>query len=504
MNWDSAEHLSVAANLLTENERNESLFVNEFPDNEDESEEPCDDSLTLEEIRQAQSQFVKARDWEQFHTPRNLVMALVGEVGELAEIFQWKGEVKPGLPEFKAEERVHLGEEISDVLLYLIRLADVCGVNVSQAVTDKIQKNARKYPADKCRGSCAKYTTLGNSLPSSSARPREVPGIVATPAIPSSVAVPAAVCTVLSPSSSSAQRMSSQVNAAHSPNKSGSPVSQTGNPGSLGASGDTLTPCFTTTSMGSADDASKRKRFKEDQLEALTDIAEQYNWSLSSVTHADRKRLMVQYCITKERMQNFFNNRKPKEMKRLRPSQTLNPSSDPTLSHAPGASYPVTYLDLSDPIPGNQPDVSSLTAAAESIVLELQQHVAAAAAGSSSMQALLNGGSSNQACNTSAPLQPSSIEPVSSPAVEALTDASPHPMQHQPLLMVPGVPTLPSTSLPMVMPGAGPPQMLMDMQQQMQQQMHHFQMMHQQHMMQQHMVQQQAIMESLHAQQQQR
>ena len=94
----------------------------------------------------------------QFHQPRNLLLALVGEVGELSEIFQWKGEVAPGLPDFSREERIHVGEELSDCLLYLVRLADVCGINISQAVSDKIAKNAAKYPAELCRGSAEKYT----------------------------------------------------------------------------------------------------------------------------------------------------------------------------------------------------------------------------------------------------------------------------------------------------------------------------------------------------------
>ena len=94
----------------------------------------------------------------QFHQPRNLLLALVGEVGELSEIFQWKGEVAPGLPDFLEGERIHVGEELSDCLLYLVRLADVCGINLSQAVSDKIKKNAANYPVERCHGSADKYT----------------------------------------------------------------------------------------------------------------------------------------------------------------------------------------------------------------------------------------------------------------------------------------------------------------------------------------------------------
>ncbi|MED6194357.1 hypothetical protein PIB30_027743 [Stylosanthes scabra] len=72
--------------------------------------------------------------------------AQVGEVGELSEIFQWKGEVAKGLPNWSEDEKEHLEEELSDVLLYLVQLADVCGLDLGQAALTKILKNANKYP----------------------------------------------------------------------------------------------------------------------------------------------------------------------------------------------------------------------------------------------------------------------------------------------------------------------------------------------------------------------
>ena len=71
----------------------------------------------------------------------------VGEVGELSEIFQWKGEVPKGLPGWEEREMEHLGEELADVLLYLIRLSDMCGVDLGKAAQRKMELNARKYPA---------------------------------------------------------------------------------------------------------------------------------------------------------------------------------------------------------------------------------------------------------------------------------------------------------------------------------------------------------------------
>lgn len=81
----------------------------------------------------------------------------VGEVGELSEIFQWKGEVERGLPNWKTSEKEHLGEELSDVLLYLVRLADICGVDLGQAAMKKLIKNGTKYPVETCKISSYLY-----------------------------------------------------------------------------------------------------------------------------------------------------------------------------------------------------------------------------------------------------------------------------------------------------------------------------------------------------------
>ncbi|KAJ9568201.1 hypothetical protein OSB04_004167 [Centaurea solstitialis] len=102
--------------------------------------------VSLEELRDKLAEFAKVRNWDQYHSPRNLLLALVGEVGELSEIFQWKGEVERGLPNWSSDDKKHLEEEISDVLLYLVQLADVCGLDLGQAALSKIVKNAQKYP----------------------------------------------------------------------------------------------------------------------------------------------------------------------------------------------------------------------------------------------------------------------------------------------------------------------------------------------------------------------
>ena len=91
---------------------------------------------TLEEVRARAEIFCHERDWTQFHTPNNLMLALTGEVGELCECFQWKNQLQPHeiADKFSEEEIIHIGEEIADVMIYSIRLADIIGVDLAAAV----------------------------------------------------------------------------------------------------------------------------------------------------------------------------------------------------------------------------------------------------------------------------------------------------------------------------------------------------------------------------------
>ncbi|WMV48470.1 hypothetical protein MTR67_041855 [Solanum verrucosum] len=126
-------------------------------------EEGAKGVVSLEELKKKMADFAKEREWDQFHTPRNLLLAMVGEVGELSEIFQWKGEVPRGLPDWEEKEKQHLGEELSDVLLYLVRLSDICGIDLGNAVLRKLELNAIKYPVNLCKGSSKKLTLLSKS-----------------------------------------------------------------------------------------------------------------------------------------------------------------------------------------------------------------------------------------------------------------------------------------------------------------------------------------------------
>ena len=91
--------------------------------------------------------FADERDWQRFHTPRNLMLALTGEVGELAEIFQWLTDEEVARLADDPARFTHLQEEVADVLLNLVRLASVLKLDINAAVRDKLQKNAIKYPA---------------------------------------------------------------------------------------------------------------------------------------------------------------------------------------------------------------------------------------------------------------------------------------------------------------------------------------------------------------------
>ncbi|XP_063157446.1 dCTP pyrophosphatase 1 [Candoia aspera] len=113
---------------------------------------------TLEDIRSLQAAFAAERGWGKYHQPRNLLLALVGEVGELAELFQWREEAPKGLPGWTPSEREALADELSDVLIYLVALANKCHVDLPSAALHKIEKNCLKYPAKQVYGSSKKYT----------------------------------------------------------------------------------------------------------------------------------------------------------------------------------------------------------------------------------------------------------------------------------------------------------------------------------------------------------
>lgn len=110
---------------------------------------------SLEQIKERLRTFTTARDWDQFHSPKNLAMAMIVEAAELVEHFQWLTEDQSQtLPPDKLAE---VEQEIADIQIYLIRLADKLDIDMEQAVNAKMELNEKKYPAEKVRGRAVKY-----------------------------------------------------------------------------------------------------------------------------------------------------------------------------------------------------------------------------------------------------------------------------------------------------------------------------------------------------------
>jgi len=111
-------------------------------------------SLDLEQLAAYLHSFAADRNWEQFHTPKNLAMALAGEVGELVEVFQW---LTPGQSaQLDEDARQHASDELADVAIYLVRLADVLGIDLGAAVTTKMAANELRYTVEASRDSAKK------------------------------------------------------------------------------------------------------------------------------------------------------------------------------------------------------------------------------------------------------------------------------------------------------------------------------------------------------------
>ena len=108
----------------------------------------------MEELKSIINEFIRVRDWEQYHAPKNLAMALSVEAAEIVEIFQWN---KAGDP-LSPVEQEHLRQEIGDVLVYLLELAEKFEIDIVQAAKDKMILNGKKYPIEKVKGKSDKYT----------------------------------------------------------------------------------------------------------------------------------------------------------------------------------------------------------------------------------------------------------------------------------------------------------------------------------------------------------
>ncbi len=119
-----------------------------------------DSSTTVTALRERVLAFVRERDWEQFHTPKNLSMALAAEAAELMEHFLWATPAQSCEIAIEPAKRAKIAEELADVVIYALEFANMTGLDVSAAIEAKMSANAQKYPVEKARGRADKYTEL--------------------------------------------------------------------------------------------------------------------------------------------------------------------------------------------------------------------------------------------------------------------------------------------------------------------------------------------------------
>jgi dCTP diphosphatase len=119
-----------------------------------------DSATTLGDLKTRVLGFVREREWEQFHSPKNLSMALAAEAGELMEHFLWaSGEQSLAIAR-QPEKRAKIADELADVVIYALEFANMTGLDVAGAIEAKMATNAKKYPIEKARGRSEKYTEL--------------------------------------------------------------------------------------------------------------------------------------------------------------------------------------------------------------------------------------------------------------------------------------------------------------------------------------------------------
>ncbi|MFW3338154.1 nucleotide pyrophosphohydrolase [Aliarcobacter butzleri] len=115
-------------------------------------------SMDIKKIEKVLKQFSQERDWEQFHSPKNLSMALSVEASELVEIFQWLTEEQSYT--LSDSKKQHTKEEVADIAIYLLRICMKLDIDLEEAILEKMKKNEEKYPVEKVKGSAKKYTEL--------------------------------------------------------------------------------------------------------------------------------------------------------------------------------------------------------------------------------------------------------------------------------------------------------------------------------------------------------
>ncbi len=119
-----------------------------------------DSATTLAELKARVLAFVQARDWEQFHSPKNLSMALAAESGELMEHFLWATPEQSAAIARDSAKRQKIADELADVVIYALEFANITGLDLAAAIETKMAANAQKYPVEKAKGRSEKYTEL--------------------------------------------------------------------------------------------------------------------------------------------------------------------------------------------------------------------------------------------------------------------------------------------------------------------------------------------------------
>ena len=119
-----------------------------------------DSATMMSDLKARVLAFVHERDWEQFHSPKNLSMALAAETGELMEHFLWATPEQSRAIATEPAKRAKIADELADVVIYAIEFANMTGLDISAAIEAKMAANAKKYPVEKARGRSEKYTEL--------------------------------------------------------------------------------------------------------------------------------------------------------------------------------------------------------------------------------------------------------------------------------------------------------------------------------------------------------
>ena len=120
-----------------------------------------DQKTTIQDLKERMASFVRERDWEQFHTPKNLSMSIAIEAAELMEHFQWLTVEQS--KSLEADALQDISEELADIVIYSLSLANFLELDLTDAIMSKMEKNIRKYPSEKVRGKAHKYTYYRDS-----------------------------------------------------------------------------------------------------------------------------------------------------------------------------------------------------------------------------------------------------------------------------------------------------------------------------------------------------